>query len=187
VGRLSLFLALTSLFALILVAPVSSYLTRRAIEWNAEGTLIQQLRRPLIYSCLSSTLAALVSIGLIRIGLLSASKGAAALIGLTVLSVGIGNFGSTLFNYLGRPFKYVILSCAKSWGGVALAALFCLRFSATAEGWLSGITGAQLFVGFVSIMLIRSMTRQQKKLSGPEPTLTSQFDLRTIGLYSAPL
>jgi len=188
VGRLSLLLASIALFNLFLVAPVGSYVMRKAIEWHAEGTLIEQLKRPLIYSFLSSAFAMVVSIGLIRTGLLATSMLVAPLMGFAVLGTGLSSFGSQLFNYLGRPFKYVALSVFYSWAGVAISAVLCLRITATAEGWVIGSTLAQVSAGLASIILVKTNLGPGEQSVKPTPgAKTSGFDLWAVLLFSAPM
>ncbi len=188
VGRLSLLLASISLFCLVLVAPVSSWVTRKSIEWHVEGTLIRQLRHPLYYSLWSSALAVAVCFALIRTGLLAMPLLVAPLIGFAVLGTGVSAFGSQLFNYLNRPLHYVILSVATSWAGVAFAGILCLRLSATAEAWMIGITGSQVVMGLVSIFMIRKTLVSGNSGSAPAAeTGQPGFDLWAIALYSTPM
>jgi hypothetical protein len=181
-------MALTSFFTLILVAPVGTYLVRKAIEWHAHGVLIEPLKHALIYLCAASAFATLLTMGLVRIGLLETSVFAGPLVGFAILGVGLSGFGSPLFNYLGQPFKYVTLSVLTSWAGVAIAGVLCLRVSATAETWMMGNIAAQVAAGFAVILLVVMTMGPSERLYGADTdSRPPGFDLWAIAMYSAPM
>jgi hypothetical protein len=186
VGKLSLLLSLTSLFTFALIAPVSSYVMRRAIDWHAGGLLRHHLKRPLVYAVLAASVAAVGSELFVRIGLLRASHYAGPLVGLAVLGVAVSGVGSQLFNYLDRPYTFVILSCVTSWGAVVLCGVLCSRFSALAETWVFGVAAAQLAGGALMILLIARLDQAgipKSHLDRP----THGFHFRTVLNYSTPV
>ncbi len=186
VGKLSLLLALTSLFTLALIAPVSSYVMRKAIDWHSDGDLAEHLKKPLLYSLAAASIAAIVSELLAVMGVLHASLMAGPLVGLAVLGLALSNAGSQLFNYLGRPFTFVTLSCLTSCAAVAIPGLLCWLTSSTAEMWIVGVALGQLAGGCLSILFIKRLQRDNPSSNG-ELRRASTFDLWTVASYSAPL
>jgi O-antigen/teichoic acid export membrane protein len=157
VGRNYLLLSLISWFSLVLVNPVTTYVGRNLLEWNALGKASGYYRMLGGYVLCVATVAAIAASGLNQTTGLGVFIEVPALLWLVLGGVLLGASASTTvtgLNILGRRTVFVLFSNLIAWGGVGLSVVFVRGISPSAESWVAGMLTAQALVSAAAAWLL---------------------------------
>ena len=143
VGRIAMFHSVTALVSLLAITPVSSYLQRRAIEWNEQGLVFRRLVAYASYLLLVSILCVIFS----TLVLLQRVSEIFPISHFWVILLLLGYVLFTAFyqtvvslaNTLGFRGVFVLFSNVAIMLGLAVASGLTLQLKASAEWWLLGL------------------------------------------------
>lgn len=189
IGRMNLILGVTSWFGLLLVSPVSNYILQQALEWNAEGKLINSLRRYIFFLAgVAIFTASLISILYYTIGI-GTQVQLPWLLALVLSSLTLGMLSTTcttIINLLGYRTWYVLFSNLGGWLGLGIAISLALWFSIKAEYWMIGLLIGQVIVLIGAGIVLNKVSNKRPSLS-TSVTRTNDFNARAIFQFSWPL
>jgi O-antigen/teichoic acid export membrane protein len=189
VGRMTLFVSLIALFALLLISPVANYIARQSIEWNLSGQLSKALWRFGLFLVIVSALSAVIVLGFDMFIGVGTSTSRGWLIGFVAINLFFTSLATTLttvINTIGHRIWFVFLVNMASWLGLAIAIVLVLELGAQAEHWLEGLLVGQFVVALMACGLILALTFRR-----PQPEITKSssvsFSFRSVMDFSSPL
>ncbi|HKR56754.1 MAG TPA: hypothetical protein VJS20_10655 [Gemmatimonadales bacterium] len=156
-GRISLILALTAMFVLFFVNPVTVFINRRMHAWAETGRLKGHLAWFWLYLAIVTALAGLVLWMLTSWKVVDFGMRPGWVIALVCGSLFIGTVNLTVIpalNMLGRPVPFMVLTVATVGLGLAVSTALVTSWRTTAEGWLVGVVAGQAVLAIAGYRIL---------------------------------
>ena len=182
VGRYYILLSLTSFFALFLVGPMGSYVTRKTHDWHRSGTMKRNLYLYWFYLLGVAAFAFLVLLlvkSLVGVGIKVAWFWLMVVVAGSLLFNSANLMVTGTLNLLGSRIAFVVFTLLTLWVGVGLSVFFVHNLSAQAEYWLAGLILSQ-FVIFLPAYRFLTRKRLNRPRSEPKPSSLVIPELSTL-------
>ncbi|MBN2239557.1 MAG: oligosaccharide flippase family protein [Dehalococcoidales bacterium] len=169
IGRYYILISLTSFFALFLVGPMGSYITRKTNDWYNNSTLLNNLVTYFLYLLIVAFFAFII---LLLIDTFIGFSIETTWYWLLIVITGSLLFNSAnlivtgTLNLLGNRLWFIIFSLLTLWIGLIFSFLLTLTISDQAEYWLTGIIIGQFAIFVVSWFYLKR--KYDKSVSKPK-------------------
>jgi len=182
IGRLNIFLAIYSWFALVLLNPVVMYVNRKIIEWNMIESVhknLISLFKYFIIVAMSAGFGVVVLNHLIGIGIIASSIWIFIIIAGSILLTSLNVSVLGWLNLFRKRFLFVFFSVLTLWLGLGISIFFILRLFPKAEYWLLGqLLGNALILLLATVTLFRILKKSNAAISDNKEgfTLSAVFN-----------
>jgi len=173
-GQYFVFFTCVSMLTYILVNPVNQYVSRKAIGWNSDGTLLSVLNFYNFFLLLVSFLGFSLAFFLYEIGVGGLELPEEKLLIVLPFYLFFSSWFAILIwiiNLLGYRKEVSVLGCLSSLLMLVLSCYFILTFLPTTFWWLVGLSISSLFMSvlaFVFLMSIRYKPSGNKTINPVE-------------------
>ena len=186
-GKYYLLIATASWFSLLIINPVSVYVSRHIYPWNEEKVAVRAVRYFVVYVMFVALLTSLVLLLLYNFRVITLQTKIfvfGLFIPLFVFFTFLSGFWPNLLNLLHRRLAFVFFSSSNVWGKIVIILLSTAIISHTAETVFLGII---LWAAVLSLLSGMYLWLHLKKPSKPREVSSYSIDYRELFKFAWPL
>lgn len=186
-GKYYLLIATASWFSLLLINPVSVYVSRHIYPWNEKGIADRSVRYFIGYVLFIAFLTSLVLLLLYNFHVMSLETNVfvlGLLVPAFVFFTFFSSFWPNLLNLLHRRLAFVVFSSSDVWGKILIIFLSTMVISHTAEAVFLGIV---IWATVLSSISGGYLWKNLKKVSDRDKVISHSFDYGELFRFAWPL